>query len=194
MLVNRIEGVENTFRQAMVQILAGLPFFPRSIMLSTGNGASPPTWNSGIWLKRGDYHALDAERDVVLVKDEKGVQQAMALFLKRGITSVLAQEHIPGDIVKFYCVRDHLADRVLWFHWFYHKDQDLRAYPFSRKELEGHCIEAGRAMELEVFGGDAIVDSRGRIFVIDVNAWPSFALFRQEAAGHIASLMASRLT
>ena len=33
---------------------------------------------------------------------------------------------------------------------------------------------------------------RGDIFVIDVNAWPSFSLFRDEAAGHIAAQLAAR--
>ena len=50
-----------------------------------------------------------------------------------------------------------------------------------------------QALELEVWGGDAIVTPAGEIFVIDVNAWPSFALFRDEAADHIAAHLAARL-
>ena len=46
---------------------------------------------------------------------------------------------------------------------------------------------------LDVWGGDAIVTPDGEIFVIDVNAWPSFALFRDEAADHIAAHLAARL-
>jgi len=48
------------------------------------------------------------------------------------------------------------------------------------------------ALGLEVYGGDAIVSQDGAISVIDLNAWPSFALFRPVAAGHIATLLAAR--
>ena len=49
------------------------------------------------------------------------------------------------------------------------------------------------ALELDVWGGDAIVTPDGEIFVIDLNAWPSFAFFREEAADHIAAHLAARL-
>ena len=45
-----------------------------------------------------------------------------------------------------------------------------------------------------MYGGDAIVSPAGAISVIDLNAWPSFALFRPVAAGHIAALLAARFT
>ncbi len=44
-----------------------------------------------------------------------------------------------------------------------------------------------------MWGGDAIVTPEGEILVIVVNAWPSFALFRDEAVGHIAARLAARL-
>ena len=42
----------------------------------------------------------------------------------------------------------------------------------------------GRA-RLEVYGGDAIATADGELVLLDLNAWPSFALYRDEAArGH----------
>jgi D-alanine-D-alanine ligase-like ATP-grasp enzyme len=46
---------------------------------------------------------------------------------------------------------------------------------------------------LDVYGGDAIVTPEGRLVLIDLNAWPSFALVRDEAAQHIADQIERRL-
>jgi len=43
-----------------------------------------------------------------------------------------------------------------------------------------------------VYGGDAIVTPAGEIVLLDVNAWPSFALYREEAAQRIAAHVALR--
>ena len=192
-LVNPLAGVENTFRHEMAAVLSRFSFFPESTILSTENGSRARWREKGLWLKRGDYHAIDAEKDVVLVRDESAFLKALESFRLRGIGTVMAQDHVPGDIVKFYAVMDSVSGRVMWFHWFYHKDQDLKAYPFSQAELRQCCIAAGNEMGLEIYGGDAIVDERGMIFIIDVNAWPSFALFRQEASAHIAALLERKL-
>ena len=39
-----------------------------------------------------------------------------------------------------------------------------------------------RRSGLEVYGGDAIVTAAGELVLLDLNAWPSFALYRDEAA------------
>jgi hypothetical protein len=39
---------------------------------------------------------------------------------------------------------------------------------------------------LEVFGGDAVFPRDDHPVLIDINDWPSFALFRAEAAAGIA--------
>jgi hypothetical protein len=43
-----------------------------------------------------------------------------------------------------------------------------------------------------VYGGDAIASGNGALTLIDLNAWPSFALYRDEAAPVIASYLALR--
>ncbi len=191
-LVNTIEGVENTFRENMVALFEKVDFFPKSRILSV-NEEKDYEFSLPLWFKRGDYHAIETE-DVIFAKYKKDVSQALDSFLKRKIDKVVIQEHIPGDIIKFYCVRDSSSNRDYWFKWFYHKDQNLREYPFSRAELYQKVKLSGEIMDLEIYGGDAIVRPDGEIFIIDVNAWPSFALFRKEASFAISTLLLDKLS
>jgi hypothetical protein len=46
---------------------------------------------------------------------------------------------------------------------------------------------------VEVYGGDAIA-TPGGLVLLDLNAWPSFALYRDEAAPAIAAHLARRFT
>jgi hypothetical protein len=47
-------------------------------------------------------------------------------------------------------------------------------------------------MDLEVYGGDAIITPESKIYVIDINSWPSFARVRDEAKVHIAEHIYSK--
>lgn len=190
-LVNTVQSVENTFRKSMIEILSETEFFPKSFVLSTRE-ASMHHSNGPVWIKRGDYHAIE-EKDVVFAPDNQAFNECIGGFIKREIESVVIQSHVPGDIIKFYSVTDLANNRQFWFKWFYHKDQELKKYPFSQDELHSRCQAAGRLLGLEIFGGDAIVDPDGNIYVIDVNAWPSFALFRDEASSAISALITHRL-
>ena len=73
-----------------------------------------------------------------------------------------------------------------WFDWFYHKGDKAAKYPFSVKQLEQYAAKVADAVGLEVYGGDAIVTPAGRIYVIDINSWPSFARVRNTVKTHIA--------
>ncbi len=190
-LVNTVRAVENTFRQRMLEILSREDFFPESQIVCTMDAVLEDIYGE-VWIKRGDFHAIE-EDDVVFARDKDHVRTALERFSGRGIKNVVIQKHVPGDIIKFYSVTGLEDDREYWFKWFYHKDQDLNGYEFSKDELLNKCLRAGRLMELEIYGGDAIVRPDGRIYVIDVNAWPSFALFRKEAAEAICSLIEDRL-
>jgi hypothetical protein len=53
---------------------------------------------------------------------------------------------------------------------------------------------AAAALGLDVYGGDAIVSAAGAISIIDLNAWPSFALYRPVAASRIAALLTARFS
>ena len=51
---------------------------------------------------------------------------------------------------------------------------------------------AAGALGLEVYGGDAIATASGDLVLLDLNAWPSFALYRDEAAPVIAEYLSLR--
>ena len=79
-----------------------------------------------------------------------------------------------------------------WFRWFYHKDQRVAGHPFEAGRLARLVRAAATALGLEVYGGDAIASADGGLVLLDVNAWPSFALFREEAASVIAAYLSVR--
>ncbi|MCW5698890.1 MAG: hypothetical protein KIT00_03510 [Rhodospirillales bacterium] len=67
------------------------------------------------------------------------------------------------------------------------------AIPFDELALKEHRLPAAAgALGLEVFGGDAIATGDGELYIIDINAWPSFARFRDEAAREIATHLSHR--
>lgn len=189
LLINSLAGVRATFREAMLMRLADVPFFPRTRLVSTGDSLNGL---HQVWVKRGDYHAIE-KRDVQFAATADDLRQVIGDFARRGIARVLIQQHVPGDLIKFYGVRTPGNGSSRWFHRFYHRDQQLGGYAYDKSELQALCEQAADRLELEIFGGDAIVTARGRIFVIDVNAWPSFALFRKTAAHHIADHIVRRV-
>lgn len=67
-------------------------------------------------------------------------------------------------------------------------------HPFDPAQLAWLARRAAAALGLEVYGGDALVTAPGRFVLLDLNAWPSFALYRDEAAERIASYLALRFS
>ena len=65
-------------------------------------------------------------------------------------------------------------------------------HPLDPAQLARAVRRAALALGLDVYGGDAIVTRAGGIVLLDVNAWPSFALYREEAAERIAAHVAFR--
>ncbi len=192
-LVNSVNGVKNTFRKEMTRALSPLSFVPETVITSASAGSV--ALDTPVWVKRGDYHAIEKD-DVLFAKDRSELKKVLDSFLKRGIETVVIQRHVAGDLIKFYGVRgddEGEEGMIRWFHWFYHKDQELNSYIFSETELEKLCESAASCLRLEIFGGDAIVTEPGEIFIIDVNAWPSFALFRDTASRHIADHIVAKV-
>ena len=122
------------------------------------------------------------------------VRAALAGLAARGMRQAVLQPHVAGDLVKFYGIGGNArADGTpAWFRWFYHKNQTLAGHPLDPVALGRAVRRAAAAMGLEVYGGDAIVTATGAIVLIDVNAWPSFALYRDEASAAIAEHLARR--
>ena len=192
-VVNRPSGIRNTDRERTIALFSkhAVPY-PKSVLVNTG---ASPAFRGACWVKRGDVHATEAG-DVAFAGDAGALSANLALLSARGIARAVVQDHVPGDLIKFYGVAgvNGEKDRPSWFQWFYHRDQKLENHAFDPEELAGATALAAHALGLEVYGGDAIVSPGGRISVIDLNAWPSFALFRPVAAAHIAALLAARFS
>ncbi len=114
----------------------------------------------------------------------------------RYIARAVLQPHVEGDLIKFYGIGAGGGPHrePPWFRWFYHKDQKLAGHPMDQRALARLVRRAASALGLEVYGGDAIATATGDLVLLDVNAWPSFALYRDEASAAIASYLALRFS
>jgi hypothetical protein len=191
-VVNSPNAIGNTYRHRMVELFAqhGVPA-PRSQVVSTDLSTPPPA--ARVWVKRYDFHATQAE-DVIYAASEDGWREALGRFAGRGIPFVIVQDHVPGDLVKFYGVTGGAAGvaGTDWFEWFYHRDKAMIGYPFDAARLRDVARGAAAALCVEIFGGDAIIRPDGEPVIVDLNAWPSYALFREQAAHAIADHLADR--
>ncbi|MGH7365188.1 MAG: hypothetical protein ACREK9_02155 [Candidatus Rokuibacteriota bacterium] len=192
-LVNSPQAVLNTYRERMIAQLreANVAFVP-SRLVATGDAeafAHPP-----VWVKRADVHNTQ-DGDVVFAETREAVGAALEALAARGLEGAVLQPHVPGDLIKFYGVGPGGGGPdggPPWFRWFYHKDQRLAGHPFDAARLARLVRDAAAALGLEIYGGDAIASADGGLQLLDLNAWPSFALYRDEAAPVIASYLALR--
>ncbi len=191
-VVNSPEAIRNTYRHRMVELFAqNHVLAPVSHVVATNAVKLPPA--TSVWIKRYDFHATQSD-DVMYVASETGFREALGRFAERGIPFVVAQEHVEGDLIKFYGVGRAGADAPGsdWFEWFYHRDKGMTGYPFKVERLREVARSAAAALGVEVFGGDAIIRRDGEPVIIDLNAWPSYAKFRDKAAQSIADYLAHR--
>jgi len=192
--VNSPVAVLNTYREQMIaQFEEADVAFIRSALVSTA--ASPRPASLPVWVKRSDVHNTQ-DGDVVFAATEEACRAALEALARRGLPRAVLQEHLEGDLVKFYGIgtgggRDGGPP---WFRWFYHKDQTVAGHPLDPRGLARLARTAASALGLEVYGGDAIATARGDLVLLDLNAWPSFALYRDEASTEIAAYLERRLT
>ena len=67
--------------------------------------------------------------------------------------------------------------------------KDCYGYPFDEKKLNAIAERAATAIDIGIYGGDAIIAPTGEITLIDLNDWPSFAPCRGAAASAIAQYL-----
>jgi hypothetical protein len=190
-VVNSPDAIRNTYRHRMIELFARHHVSaPASQIVATN--ASNPRPAAGVWVKRYDFHATQSD-DVMYTASERGWQEALHRFARRGIPFVVAQEHVAGDLVKFYGVRNGAAAMdANWFEWFYHRDKGMLGHSFEVSSLRQAALAAAAALGLEIFGGDAIIQANGLPMIVDLNAWPSYALYRDQAAQAIANHLTER--
>jgi glutathione synthase/RimK-type ligase-like ATP-grasp enzyme len=121
--------------------------------------------------------------DVVKVATREDLTGALDHYYAQNIETVLVQEHIEGEVIKFYGVGPgefFAAIRVSSGKTIAPQENKLRT------RLLTVASRAAEAVGLEIYGGDAILTPDGQLVLIDVNDWPSFSSCRRTAAEHIA--------
>lgn len=197
-VTNSIPGVMNCTRESQTVILQDCGYVPDSVVADTGKGV-PAGWNSWpCWVKRGDAHAVQ-ENDVCHVLDACECKAVISDFARRGISTCVLQQHVPGWILKFYGVRGFgIIDS-------FPQSAGQGKFGLERYNDEpagGDCAyitrlkEAARTVSnllgTDVYGGDAVVLPNGDIRIIDFNDWPSFGTCSSRAAQMIASVILNK--
>jgi hypothetical protein len=190
-VVNSPAAIRNTYRHRMVELFARHRVAaPMSWIVAAD--ANKPRPADCAWVKRYDFHATQRD-DVMYAASETGWREALRRFAERGIPFVVAQEHVAGDLVKFYGVRSGARTKdANWFQWFYHRDKGMLGHCFDPARLSEAALHAAAALGLDIFGGDAVIKANGEPKIIDLNAWPSYALYRDRAAQAIADCLTER--
>ncbi len=117
------------------------------------------------------------------------------------VPDIIVTKHLEGDLIKCYCVCGSDGE-VSMIHWFYPQDASYSKFgnaeqhnsplcriPFDAVRLRHLAVQIASALDLQIFGFDAIVESADDITVIDVNDWPTFGVCREEAADAIVQLI-----
>jgi len=194
-VINSGYAIENCSREKMTRLFmaAQIPS-PRSIILRTDKDPDAALEEAGFercWIKRSDFHAIHRE-DVTYVGKMEEARCILKEYAIRGIHTAVINEHLTGDLVKFYGVVG-----TDFFHWFYPSEKHSKfgyekingtthEIPFDSDYLQQLCNEAANVLNVKIYGGDCIIDDDGAIRLIDFNDWPSFAPCRNQAVPYIA--------
>lgn len=180
-IVNSVSSVRTCYRIPLFSRLKrlGIPI-PKSRVLPSSHieATMASCLSRPFWLKRPDVHAMEAG-DVVKIMSAKELNDASTHFLSRTIDHVLVQDHVEGEVFKFYGLGQ--GSYFAAFHV-----TGTRQIPTKSAALREIAERAAAGLGLEVYGGDAVLDSSGRFHLIDINDWPSFSPCWEEAAQAIA--------
>lgn len=191
-VVNSAYGIDNCNRANLTKLLMKHQVkHPQSWMVSTSEPA--PQVTLPCWVKRGDSCAVvKADVSFATIMDE--VNAILSDFNSRGIAQAVINEHLEGDLVKFYGV-----DGTDFFYWYYpeadsHSKFGLeeinglaQQFAFDASALQGEANKAAQVLGVPIYGGDAVVAADGSFKIIDFNDWPSFSRCWEEAAPKIAA-------
>ena len=148
----------------------------------------PDKGDDGYWVKRADA-AAQSKEDVCFCHDWAEVEKIKSTFMQRGITDIVTQAHVKGDVVKFYGV-----EGTNFFRYYYSGDDTEtkfgdeerngkpQYYPFSSSDLQADAEKLACLLQTPIYGGDAIIHEDGSYVIIDFNDFPSFSKCRKEAA------------
>jgi glutathione synthase/RimK-type ligase-like ATP-grasp enzyme len=189
LIINSPEAAQNCHRARLHRTLGrdqGV-FVPMALVSTHEEQALPAGFfgENGMWVKRGDVHATQTG-DVVRVHTEEDYRSVLDGFRGRGIDMAAVEPHQIGEVVKFYGVVGTSFFR-------FYCETDFRIFPVAFASARADIEQLVRRLGLEIYGGDAVVTPEGRVVVIDINDWPSFAHYRAEAAEAIGHHVYARI-
>ncbi len=196
-VTNPATGVRNCSRRKFVEILEKNNIRqPEYTIISTAHGNSKMPQLPG-WLKKSEGWACNAT-DVQFVATEEEYTQALATLAANGESEAIFSKHVEGDIVKFYAIKGGE-----FFKWYYPDitttkfglekiNGEPHRYKFCTEQLRETALQAAAAINIDIFGGDCIITAEGEIYIIDINDFPSFSAYRNEAAKEIATFIIKR--
>ena len=159
----------------------------------------PDKGDDGYWVKRADA-AAQSKEDVCFCHDWAEVEKIKSTFMQRGITDIVTQAHVKGDVVKFYGV-----EGTDFFRYYYSGDDTEtkfgdeerngkpQYYSFSSSDLQTDAEKLACLLQTPIYGGDAIIQEDGSYVIIDFNDFPSFSRCREEAAKAIVRRMKQKV-
>ena len=173
---------------------------PRPHCVAGGPETAAEDWCTGFpcWLKRDDGCAQQ-QADVVYCADGAALREALHHLRSQGVEHWVAEQHVAGDVLKFYGVLHtpffYVAGGALAYSKFGHEaiNGAYQGYAYSASALERHARALAEALGIEVFGGDAVITPGGEALIIDFNDWPSFSSCRSQAAASIVSRIINRM-
>lgn len=144
--------------------------------------------------------------DVTYVASPLEADSRIIELSSQSVPDIVLTQHLEGDLLKCYCVcLPGQNEASIW--WFYPQESgyskfgnaevhnsELLRIPFAEAQLRLLASQISQALDLQVFGFDAIVQpvdaAQGEplIKVIDVNDWPTFGKCRDAAADAIARI------
>lgn len=200
-VVNSVKGSRNCFRESMNELLRQSGVMNPRFIITDGRkkkikGRDNKTdsrfdfpLQDGVWVKRADFQT-ETKDDVVFCKDSTSLDKAVETLNRRGIDKVLICEHIVGRLVKLYRISgtpfcEYFAPSEDKFGENLHQTTDVP--DLDRAKLVSLSDKVAEVLGLEVFGMDIIENEKGECYIIDVNDFPSFSNYSQEAAKHICN-------
>jgi glutathione synthase/RimK-type ligase-like ATP-grasp enzyme len=134
------------------------------------------TFESKVVLKKGDTHGKKG--DTVIVDNAEDYDTAVESFLAAGTETTLVQQFVDGEDIKFYGVGDKV----------FLPGSEEKVSQELKEQINDFVPKAANLVGLRVYGGDMILKD-GKLYLIDLNEWPSFSAIRDEAADEISQLI-----
>ena len=197
LVLNTPLSSKNCHRSMLMRILSEEVPMPKSTIISTSDKIESIEWTAkkAFWIKRADFQTME-KTDVIMPQNTTEANEILKDFARRGIFHAVVEEHIKGNVIKFYGV----YGTDFFFHYLPKTDKydntinsTVTEHHFDINELHNIAICAAESLGLDFYGGDAIVDNKGNIYIIDINDFPSYYTCKEKAAKTIVQHFIFRL-